>query len=71
MGVHLGPITVKKRKEMITVKIRMVGTLGGGRDFEIEMKFMEIFWNSWKILFLDLGVGYKNVCPIVTQSIHF
>lgn len=38
MDVHLDHITIKKHMGIITVKIRMVYTLGGGRWFEMKMR---------------------------------
>lgn len=34
MDVHFCHIIIKKHMEIITIKIRMVGTFGGGKWFE-------------------------------------
>lgn len=48
---------VKKGKEVVTIKTRLVVSFGGS-------KYLKLSWLAGKILFLDLVGNYKDICFI-------
>lgn len=67
MDVHLGVINYKETSENDYYENQDGGYFEGREVIWNWNEHMEDFWNSWKILFLDLGLGYKSVCLITTH----